>query len=253
MIWRVATAVLLAAVMWLCLSGIQEILGTTAMAAERVDTKIVINVPEHRLYLYRNHKLFQVYPVAVGKPETPSPRGEFYITQKAIWGDGFGTRWMRISTPWGIYGIHGTNKPWSVGTVASHGCFRMLNRDVEQVYALVSVNTPVIVEGITPYTSIQRPLNPGAIGQDVVELQRLLRLARTYHGPLSGIYTPAVADAVKAFQTTVGLPATGTADLKTVHTLLTYTGQAGLKPGYLTRPHAESQGPSANKRSSPGA
>jgi hypothetical protein len=242
--WRGAGALLTMAVMWLILSGLHQLWGTTALAATSVDTRIVINVPQRRLYLYRNHKLFQVYPVAVGKPETPSPRGEFYITQKAIWGDGFGTRWMRISTPWGIYGIHGTNKPWSVGTVASHGCFRMLNRDVEQVYALVSINTPVIVEGVTPYSALKRALSPGAIGQDVVELQRLLRLARTYPGPLSGIYTPSVEEAVKAFQTTVGLPVTGVANEKTIAALLTYTGQKGLNPGYLERkptPHPAPQ------------
>ncbi|MCL6564051.1 MAG: L,D-transpeptidase, partial [Firmicutes bacterium] len=79
-------------------------------------TRIVINVSQRRLYLYRGSELLGDYPVAVGKPNTRSPRGEFVITQKAVWGDGFGTRWMRISVPWGIYGIHGTNKPWTVGT-----------------------------------------------------------------------------------------------------------------------------------------
>ncbi|MCY0909021.1 MAG: L,D-transpeptidase family protein [Sulfobacillus thermotolerans] len=201
-----------------------------------VPTRIVINVVQRKLYLYRNHKLFHTYPVAVGKPETPSPRGEFVVTQKAIWGDGFGTRWIRFSAPWGIYGIHGTNKPWSVGTVASHGCFRMYNHDVEQVYALVSIGTPVIVEGITPYVKIRRPINPGQIGQDVVELQRLLRLARVYSGPLGGVYTPEVKRSVETFQTMVHLPVTGVATLETTAKLLEYTHQTGAKPGYLVRP-----------------
>lgn len=223
-----------ASLCWLVVSGVSELMGTTAIgAAKRVDTKIIINVPQHRLYLYRYGKLFQSYPVAVGTPDNKSPRGEFYITQKAVWGDGFGTRWMRISTPWGIYGIHGTNKPWSVGTVASHGCFRMLNHDVEQVYALVSIHTPVIVEGMTPYTSIRRQLTPGTVGQDVVELQRLLRLAKVYHGSLSGVYDAAVKEAVTRFQTMVGLKASGDATLETTDKLLVYTHQQGRKPGYL--------------------
>lgn len=227
--------VLAASLVWVLASAISEFMGATAVGASKVSMKIVINVPQHRLYLYRNQKLFQSYPVAVGKPETQSPRGDFYITQKAVWGDGFGTRWMRLSTPWGIYGIHGTNKPWSVGTVASHGCFRMLNRDVEQVFALVSVDTPVIIEGITPYTRIRRTLAPHAIGQDVVELQRLLRLAHVYSGTLSGIYAEDVGTAVKKFQTIVGLEPTGTATPETVKKLLDYTHQQGLKPGYLIR------------------
>ncbi len=203
------------------------------MATRR--TRIVINVLKRRLSLYVGGKLFSTYPVAVGNPWTPSPRGEFFITQKAVWGDGFGTRWMRISTPWGIYGIHGTNRPWSVGTVASHGCFRMLNRDVEQVYSLVSVGTPVTIEGLTPYVKIRRVLRPGNIGQDVVELERLLRLAHVYSGPLEGIYNGAVTHAVEKFEVMVKQPVTGIATLKTIELLQRMTNQNTLKPGYLNR------------------
>ncbi len=207
----------------------------SATATATSPTHIIINVVQCKLYLYVGSKLFSTYPVAVGKPETPSPRGEFFITQKAVWGDGFGTRWMRLSTPWGIYGIHGTNKPWSVGTVASHGCFRMLNRDVEQVYALVSVGTPVTVEGITPFVRIRRPLKLGNIGQDVVEVQRLLRLADVYKGPLEGIYTRQVLVAAEKFQLMVHLPVNGVATVKTINALQELTHQTGLNPGYLSR------------------
>lgn len=205
------------------------------LAVATSHTHIIINVVQHKLYLYVGDKLFSTYPVAVGKPGTPSPRGEFFITQKAVWGDGFGTRWMRLSTPWGIYGIHGTNKPWSVGTVASHGCFRMLNRDVEQVYALVSVGTPVTVEGITPFVKIRRPLTLGNIGQDVVELQRLLRLANVYKGPLEGIYNQQVVAATEKIQVMVHLPVNGVATMKTIYALQELTHQTGLNPGYLSR------------------
>lgn len=196
-------------------------------------TRIVINVSQRRLYLYRGSELLGDYPVAVGKPNTRSPRGEFVITQKAVWGDGFGTRWMRISVPWGIYGIHGTNKPWTVGTVASHGCFRMYNRDVEKVYDLVSVGTPVTIEGPTPYAQIRRPMRAGQLGQDVVELQRLLRLAGVYPGRLEGVYTAEVSEAVKRFQAMVGLEVTGNADLKTAEKLAEYTHQDLSRAQYL--------------------
>jgi hypothetical protein len=195
--------------------------------------RILINVTERRLYLYQGSTLLHTYPVAVGRPQTPTPRGEFVITQKAVWGDGFGTRWMRFSAPWGIYGIHGTNKPWSVGTVASHGCIRMYNRDVEQVYALVSVGTPVDIVGPTPYARIRRVLHPGSIGQDVVELQRQLRLANTYSGSLDGVYTAQVAEAVRRFQERIGRPATGEADRATLAALAEATGQAGQPGRYL--------------------
>ncbi|MBX5466008.1 MAG: L,D-transpeptidase family protein [Firmicutes bacterium] len=204
-------------------------------------THIVIDVAARRLTLYRGAAPIATWPVAVGKPNTPSPRGEFVITQKAIWGDGFGTRWMRISVPWGIYGIHGTNKPWTVGTVASHGCFRMYNRDVEALYDQVQIGTPVTVVGPTPYATIRRTLTPGRLGQDVVELERLLRQAGVYPGPLEGLYTDAVTEAVRRFQAMTGLSPTGIADAATVERLKAFTAapQAATRPEkrFGGRPH----------------
>lgn len=226
---------LIAAIGWVIITSVLTWTAHAFGAAppSPTSTRIVISIPQHRLYLYQDNRLFHSYPVAVGKPLTKSPRGEFYITQKAVWGDGFGTRWMRISVPWGIYGIHGTDKPWTVGTAASHGCFRMLNRNVEQVYALVSLHTPVVIEGYEPFTRIRRDLALHAIGQDVVELQRLLRFAKVYAGPLSGVYTEEVKASVQKFQLMVGLDATGNATLATTHQLQEYTHQGNLRPKYL--------------------
>jgi lipoprotein-anchoring transpeptidase ErfK/SrfK len=46
----------------------------------------------------------------------------------------------------GEYAIHGTNRPSSIGGFVSHGCIRMYNHDIRELYSLVSVGTPVIVE-----------------------------------------------------------------------------------------------------------
>jgi lipoprotein-anchoring transpeptidase ErfK/SrfK len=45
----------------------------------------------------------------------------------------------------GNYAIHGTNNPSSVGGFVSHGCIRMFNEDVLDLYARVTVGTEVIV------------------------------------------------------------------------------------------------------------
>jgi lipoprotein-anchoring transpeptidase ErfK/SrfK len=45
------------------------------------------------------------------------------------------------------YGIHGTNAPASIGHNASHGCIRMRNRDVEELFAMVSVGDEVELYG----------------------------------------------------------------------------------------------------------
>jgi lipoprotein-anchoring transpeptidase ErfK/SrfK len=46
----------------------------------------------------------------------------------------------------GEYAIHGTNRPDLIGGFVSHGCIRMYNADIRELYRLVSVGTPVVVE-----------------------------------------------------------------------------------------------------------
>jgi len=46
----------------------------------------------------------------------------------------------------GEYAIHGTNNPRSIGGFVSYGCIRMYNRDIRELYRLVDIGTPVIVE-----------------------------------------------------------------------------------------------------------
>src|SRR5439155_1331329 len=42
-----------------------------------------------------------------------------------------------------LYGIHGTNIPWGVGMQVTHGCVRLYPEDIERLYPLVPVGTPV--------------------------------------------------------------------------------------------------------------
>ena len=44
------------------------------------------------------------------------------------------------------YAIHGTNQPSSIGHFVSHGCIRMFNEDVTDLFGRVSVGTPVVVQ-----------------------------------------------------------------------------------------------------------
>ncbi len=104
---------------------------------------ITINRASRTLTLYLNGQWFKSYPVAVGKPATPTPPGNWTITKKNLWGEQFGGYFMRLSVPWGIFGIHGTNKPWSIGKAVSNGCVRMYNWNAREVYNLVSTGTPV--------------------------------------------------------------------------------------------------------------
>lgn len=108
---------------------------------------ININVNTHTLTLYRNNKIFKSYKVAVGKPSSPTPKGNFRIINKAINPGGpFGARWLGLDAPNGDYGIHGTNNPSSIGKSVSNGCIRMHNNDVIELSSLVTIGTQVTIQ-----------------------------------------------------------------------------------------------------------
>ncbi|MCL2337426.1 MAG: LysM peptidoglycan-binding domain-containing protein, partial [Firmicutes bacterium] len=72
--------------------------------------------------------------------------GNYKIINKVVRPGGIlGTRWMGLSIPGGIYGIHGTNNPSSIGTAASLGCIRMFNQHVEELFPRVSIGTAVTI------------------------------------------------------------------------------------------------------------
>jgi len=116
---------------------------------------IVISIPDRKLVLLQNGTVKRVYPVAVGKPTTPSPVGQFTIIRRIsdpTYAHGgkvvapgpknpVGSRWMGLSTKG--YGIHGTNEPGSIGKAASHGCIRMGKANLEELYELVEVGDTV--------------------------------------------------------------------------------------------------------------
>lgn len=121
---------------------------------------IVINKDLRILTLYRYGKVYDKYPVALGKSSTPTPNHRFIIDNKAVnpvWGglgkgavpggipeNPLGHYWMGLSKKfYAGYGIHGNNNPWSIGEYASSGCIRMMNEHVEDVFGLVSIGTPV--------------------------------------------------------------------------------------------------------------
>lgn len=172
---------------------------------------LVIDTQERTLTMYSQGRPIKQYPVAVGKPATPSPPGEWRITRKASWSGGFGTRWMGLNVPWGIYGIHGTNKPWSIGDAASGGCIRMHNQHVEELFNLVKPGTLVKIVS-HPYDPLRNPrrlLGPGERGADVLLAERRLAHLGYSVGKIDGLYDDDTVKAVKEFQRKRGLRVTG--------------------------------------------
>ena len=83
---------------------------------------IHVDVEQKMLTLFCGSEIAARYPIATGARDTPTPLGVFRINRRFS-GEmgGFGTCFLGLNVPWGDYGIHGTNRPESIGTNASHG------------------------------------------------------------------------------------------------------------------------------------
>ena len=132
--------------------------GGAELFAEGSTRRLVISIPDRKMALIEDGRILRVYMVAVGKQSTPTPGGTFAVTSRIVkptWynhghivrpgpANPLGTRWLGLSRG---YGIHGTNAPTSIGKSASHGCIRMRNRDVEELFELVAVGDAVELYG----------------------------------------------------------------------------------------------------------
>jgi lipoprotein-anchoring transpeptidase ErfK/SrfK len=125
--------------------------------------RLVLRLGERQVYVYQGAEAIATYPVAIGRPDTPTPTGEFQIFEtledpswrnprtgevESAGADGsLGTRWIGFAhMPNGVIGFHGTPNRASIGRAASHGCVRMRNEDVVALFARVTVGTVVTVE-----------------------------------------------------------------------------------------------------------
>ena len=143
-------------------AGALVIAAAEALAQDRTSRparRIVVSIPDRKLAVLEGDRVLRVFPTAVGAPSSPSPVGSYKIVElipDPTWygkrkivppgrSNPLGTRWLGLSTKG--YGIHGTNAPSSIGHDASHGCIRMRNRDVEQLFDMVRVGDEVELVG----------------------------------------------------------------------------------------------------------
>ena len=183
---------------------------------ESEELYIFIDLTKRTLFLFKNGEQIKKYNIAIGTKKNPSPIGVFRIIEKGKWGKGFGGRWMGLNVPWGVYGIHGTTIPDSIGRAASHGCIRMRRRDAAELYEYVKYGTVVEIYGgpFGPFGKGFRELYPGDSGADVMEVQRNLKLKGYYKGNLSGYYCTATERALNNFQRAGNFPISNVIDKK---------------------------------------
>lgn len=129
---------------------------------------VVINLPERLLYLFRNGKFVNYYPLSIGDESAEggrfrTPTGNYRIIEKLksptwyppAWAkdrtpvppgpnNPLGERWVGLSLP--RTGIHGTNDPINVGNSVTHGCMRMYPHLLEEFYQQVEVGFVARIE-----------------------------------------------------------------------------------------------------------
>jgi lipoprotein-anchoring transpeptidase ErfK/SrfK len=123
-----------------------------------VDTRLDIDLTRLTLTLRVAGATALRLPIGVGRRETPTPVGEFYVRDKLtryhspFYGPlAFGTSARSaVLTEWpagGYIGIHGTDEPGLIPGRISHGCIRLRNADLLRLAGLLQVGTPISIHG----------------------------------------------------------------------------------------------------------
>ena len=137
------------------------ILGAAAVAqsapANRTPRQVLVSIADRKLAVLEDGRVLRRFSVSVGAAVSPSPTGEFRIVNRLDRptyyhpgtviapgrGNPIGPRWIGLSQRG--FGIHGTNQPTSIGHAASHGCIRLNNRDIIQLFQMVRAGDTVSI------------------------------------------------------------------------------------------------------------
>ncbi|MDC3415452.1 L,D-transpeptidase [Aquibacillus salsiterrae] len=159
--------VLLSAILFFTL-GIQ--------ATEASSSFIIVNKETNQLAYFKEGEVVEIFTVATGATNDLTPTGKHKIVVKAVDpyyrkknipggspNNPLGSRWMGIDaldTDGRIYGIHGTNRPDSIGKSVSAGCIRMKNEEIEKLYSNIPIGTTVyITSSEEDFATIAKKLN----------------------------------------------------------------------------------------------
>lgn len=169
-------------------------------------------------------EFIKMYPIAAGKPSTPSPIGQWRITSKALKDGPFGGYWLGLNAPWDTFGIHGTNTPSSIGSLASNGCIRMYNHNIKEIFNLVNYDTEVIIYAGPNwlFSSYSRNIKPNDKGTDVYYVQRALKNLGYYSSLPDGIYGYPLEIAINQYRTDANIPGDTTIDEHLLNSLGIY-------------------------------
>jgi lipoprotein-anchoring transpeptidase ErfK/SrfK len=123
-----------------------------------VRTRIVVDLSDRRVTLYRSGRRVLTTRAAIGSSATPTPTGSYYVNQRLVPTDPTGpfgpgaigiSAFSEVLTGWtqgGPIAIHGTNRPDLIGQAVSNGCIRVRNDVLRRLFAVAISGTPVLVQ-----------------------------------------------------------------------------------------------------------
>jgi lipoprotein-anchoring transpeptidase ErfK/SrfK len=127
------------------------------VAHRKLDVRIVVDLSDRRVTLYRGKTKVLATTAAIGRSNTPTPTGRYYVNQKLLAPDPLGpfgpaaigiSAFSPVLQHWvqgGPIAIHGTNEPSLLGSAVSNGCIRISNDVIERLWELVPAGTPVLI------------------------------------------------------------------------------------------------------------
>ena len=124
--------------------------------------QLILRLGKRQVEVYEQDELVATYPVAVGKKGWETPTGDFEVIQmikNPSWqnpwngkvipagaNNPLGERWIGFWTDGkNTIGFHGTPGEHLIGQAVSHGCVRMKNKDIRELFEFVSVGISVQV------------------------------------------------------------------------------------------------------------
>jgi lipoprotein-anchoring transpeptidase ErfK/SrfK len=136
----------------------------TANTSMLEQPRLEVRLSQRRVVLFRGNIAVRSYPIAIGQSGWETPTGQFrvkHMQRDPDWihpltdekvpnqdlRNPLGRHWIGFWTDGRNWiGFHGTPQPNSVGYALSHGCLRMRDPDIDEIYYQVSTGTPVTVK-----------------------------------------------------------------------------------------------------------
>ena len=140
-------------------NGSQGWIDRTKVKLGSHEYRIIVALSAHKLIAKKGVDTVLDTSIGVGKGQTPTPDGVYYITEllqppkaDSVYGtyayglSGFSEVLKKFGGGDGQVGIHGTNDPSSIGKDVSSGCIRLNNADIEKLVKILPLGTPVEVQ-----------------------------------------------------------------------------------------------------------